>query len=526
MWFHGSRSRSWSGVTASFNRSANARATIRFTGTSVTWISLAAYWAGTARVYVDGQFVQEVDLFLRPPCTPEERAAGCVDEQPQAAVFTASGLAPGSHTFMVEVTGGRNPLATDNAVVVDAFDVGPAPAPTTFGRRFEETTASYTSGWSQGDQTTTWSGGTSAVSSTPDARATFSFTGTSVSWIGHRGPGSGIARVWLDGSFQAEIDTYSPSDIKAVVYTATDLAPATHTMVIEVTGRRNPRATGERIVADAIDVGSRFEDRDPSIVYAGEWRKENPDKAWSGTSANVAEGTAAISATAGAQATFQFTGTSVSWIGFRGPVAGIAGVFLDGAFAGQIDMYSPTEELRVPVFTAANLSPGTHTLRIDVTGQRNPAAMGAFVVVDAFDVTLPPTSPVTRIQDIDPSVSFTPTSDTSSLGWTQASMNLWSGERATFTSFAGARATFTFTGTSIRWIGARGREFGIARVTLDGGLPIEIDTFAPGAGEVQAVIFSATGLASGSHTLTIEVTGLKNPAADAAFIMVDAFDIR
>ena len=80
--------------------------------------------------------------------------------------------------------------------------------------RVEETnpSVSYTIGWTQGDTSRTWSGGTAAVSSAPGAQATITFTGTSVSWIGGRTPQTGIARVFLDGSLLAEVDTYSKTE--------------------------------------------------------------------------------------------------------------------------------------------------------------------------------------------------------------------------------------------------------------------------------------------------------------------------
>jgi hypothetical protein len=39
-------------------------------------------------------------------------------------------------------------------------------------------------------------------------------------------------------------------------------------------------------------------------------------------------------------------------------------------------------------------------------------------------------------------------------------------------------------------------------------------------------VFKAAGLAVGTHTLTIEVTGLKNASSDSAIILIDAFDIH
>jgi len=106
---------------------------------------------------------------------------------------------------------------------------------------------------------------------------------------------------------------------------------------------------------------------------------DNRDRAYNG-------GAAAESNTPGAQATFTFTGTGISWIGVRGPQTGIARVFLDGALAAEIDTYAPTEGIQHTDFTRRGLAAGTHTLTIQVTG-KNPASTNFWVLVDAFDVT-------------------------------------------------------------------------------------------------------------------------------------------
>jgi hypothetical protein len=93
------------------------------------------------------------------------------------------------------------------------------------------------------------------------------------------------------------------------------------------------------------------------------------------------------SLTGGAQAAFAFTGTSVSWIGLRGPQTGIARVFLDGALAAEVDTYAPNEEVQAVLFTATDLANTGHTLTIDVTGLQNAASCCAYIVVDAFDIT-------------------------------------------------------------------------------------------------------------------------------------------
>ena len=72
----------------------------------------------------------------------------------------------------------------------------------------------------------------------------------------------------------------------------------------------------------------------------------------------MSNGGATDSDQAGAQATFTFTGTSVSWIGGRWDEEGIARVFLDGSFVTEVDTYSKTKEVQVPLFTAVGLVGG------------------------------------------------------------------------------------------------------------------------------------------------------------------------
>ena len=67
--------------------------------------------------------------------------------------------------------------------------------------------------------------GTAAPSSVAGSRATFTFIGTSVSWIGCRRASTGIAKVYFDGAFVAEIDTffaYPQEGYQNTIYEARD----------------------------------------------------------------------------------------------------------------------------------------------------------------------------------------------------------------------------------------------------------------------------------------------------------------
>lgn len=522
LWWHGSRSRGWSNQTASFNRSAGGRATFRFNGREARWIGFRAPWAGIANVYVDGTFIREIDLYS-------------TTEQAQAVIFSTGELPAGDHLLTVEATGRKrggdschidpatgqpfNPMpadcSTDWPVVVDAFDITPPPAVPVTAPRVEETDGSvqFTASWNQAPTAgKSWSAGAAMVSETPGESVTFTFVGTSVAWIGLTGGGS--AQVFLDGALQANIDTASPLENHAVIYRATNLAPAKHELKI-VCG------TG-RIYVDAFDVGSVFEDGHASVVYAGTWVHDNQDRAWSGESPNTGGGTASYSATTDATATFTFTGSEVRWIGYRGPLGGIADVSIDGGAPTRVDSYGPAEMLRTMLFQQTGLADTTHTLTIRVSGERNSSATNALVIIDAFEVKLPATLKQTdRYQETHASVTY-------SGEWQQPNpMPYRSGGGIKGSDKAGARATVTFTGTGVRWVGRRFTDTGVARVYLNGALVGTIDTRASVQEEFQAEIFNATGLPAATHTLTIEVVGPNGEAAGAtvAPVWIDAFDI-
>jgi hypothetical protein len=427
----------------------------------------------------------------------------------------------GSHvlTAVARDAAGNSKTSTPVTVTVANNTAPPPPPPPPPGSatRFEETDPSitYSAGWTQ-DGSLSWSGGTATVSTAPGAQATLTFTGTSVSWIGGRGPDTGIARISLDGIFLTEVDTYSKTvEVRVPMFAATGLANARHTLTIEVTGGQNASAASDRIFVDAFDVPavtvSRLQETDPSITYSGtvvaaEWTAFDASRAWSG-------GTATTSKQPGAQATITFTGTGIRWIGARGPQTGIARVTLDGVVT-PVNTYAPAEQIQAEVFTQQDLTDGTHTLTIEVTGEQDPASMSPLIVVDAFEVTLPGT----RHQDTDPAIAYGD-------GWIQDNRDKAYSEGATAESeTVGAQATITFTGTGIRWIGAHGPQCGIARISLDGAVvENSFDTYSQTEGP-QHTDFFRDGLVNTTHTLTIEVLG-KNLLSTNAWILIDAFDV-
>jgi hypothetical protein len=88
-----------------------------------------------------------------------------------------------------------------------------------------------------------------------------------------------------------------------------------------------------------------------------------------------------------ARATVTFTGTAVSWIGYRDQWSGNARVYVDGILKATIDTYSSTSQTQTTLYTATGLGSGVHSLAIEAAGTHDAASQGSWVWVDAFEVT-------------------------------------------------------------------------------------------------------------------------------------------
>jgi beta-galactosidase GanA len=91
-----------------------------------------------------------------------------------------------------------------------------------------------------------------------------------------------------------------------------------------------------------------------------------------------------------------------------------------------------------------------------------------------------------------------------------------------FSSTAGDALTVPFTGTAIRWIGSKTGNHGYADVYVDDVKQATVDC---SGGAAQAVLFQATGLTDGPHTLKIVVTGTHASGSTDNFVAVDAIDL-
>jgi photosystem II stability/assembly factor-like uncharacterized protein len=109
-------------------------------------------------------------------------------------------------------------------------------------------------------------------------------------------------------------------------------------------------------------------------------------------------------------------------------------------------------------------------------------------------------------------------------GWSLERGGDYSASGASFAAASGSTCELSFVGTGVSWIGAMGKDHGIARVLIDGAERCEVDQF--GAEEETVVeVLSVSGLARGAHTLRLEVLGRASAPSGGTRVAVDAFDV-
>ena len=239
----------------------------------------------------------------------------------------------------------------------------------------------------------------------------------------------------------------------------------------------NPAATSAQTFLAPTDV----DDADATVRYA--WRSVARTAALGGAYA--------FERASGATASFDFSGTSVTWYTATGPAQGKAAVRIDGELVGTFDGYAPKRTTFAVPHRFTDLDHGRHTISVRALGRSSAKARDTQVVVDAFGVN----GVVTR----NPAVTAT---------WRR-------GGGVSVSDVAKAWVEVAFRGTGLDWRTVSGPDQGTAQLLVDGVATQTIDNHATSDGPV---VHTIDGLAPGVHTLRIVV-------ANGA-VSVDGFTVR
>lgn len=212
--------------------------------------------------------------------------------------------------------------------------------------------------------------------------------------------------------------------------------------------------------------------------------------------------------TPGASASFAFTGTGANLNLARGRYYGRARIYVDGAFAREVDNYWPTpySGYTVHQIPIGPLAPGAHTVRVEPTGTRAPEALGFWVGVSSLHVSGEEYS-----------------RDPTDTAWAVAEPAGASGGRVKTSTPPDGRLSVSFWGDSVDVRMRVGPDQGRGRISLDGRSDHLFDNYAPEPGWVTR---SLTGLATDhGHSLSVVPNGFKAAASTGTGVTVDRFDI-
>jgi murein DD-endopeptidase MepM/ murein hydrolase activator NlpD len=270
--------------------------------------------------------------------------------------------------------------------VVNAPLYNGTPPPSDGTTRYEETSGSilYLGNWLAFTASGA-SGGTYTYADSP-AKAVIWFTGTKLDLLATTGLTQGKAKVSLDGVDKGTIDFSSSSTLRQQkVWSTGTIASGAHKVILSWAGQAGSSG-GTRVNVDAVVVTGTLsqaalttvEQPDSRLIYKGTWT------ASSATAAS--NGSFRYSNTSGSSVTIHFTGSYLVWIAKKSPVYGMAKVTLDGGKPVTIDLYKATEAYKQKVWNSGVISSGAHTVVIEWTGTKNPAATDTNVSIDAVQV--------------------------------------------------------------------------------------------------------------------------------------------
>lgn len=219
-------------------------------------------------------------------------------------------------------------------------------------------------------------GGSYVAEHRKGARASWTFTGTAITWYTLTGPAQGKADVFVDGVRKATFNNYAKTVKHGVARTVKGLPKGTHTIEIRVLGKKGAKAgKGTFVAIDGFKVGKKVT-ASPTLSKVA-WQTVSNTSAGGGSYVVADLKGQAMKATA--------RGTSVTLHTVRGPTYGRAAVYVDGALVKTVDLYAKSINWGYDV-AIPGLSDAAHTIIVKALGAKNAKSSGTAVAVDGLSV--------------------------------------------------------------------------------------------------------------------------------------------
>ena len=240
----------------------------------------------------------------------------------------------------------------------------------------------YKGSWST-RSSSNYDNGSLKLGATKGSSIEFKFNGTSFEWYGTKAGSRGAANIYIDGEEVKTVDAYASSTSYIYpLYKSDTLTAGTHTVKIVLTGTKNPASSNIQVDIDKIVIKNEaptlsagtYQENHAGLTYKGSWSTRS--------SSNYDNGSLKLGATKGSSIEFKFNGTSFEWYGTKAGSRGAANIYIDGEEVKTVDAYASSTSYIYPLYKSDTLTAGTHTVKIVLTGTKNPASSNIQVDID------------------------------------------------------------------------------------------------------------------------------------------------
>lgn len=375
--------------SVSYSGATNAAATYSFYGSEVKLFGKKGPGMGKLKVFIDEVQAALVDTYS-------------AQTEYQQLLYENTALATGNHTVKMVIAGQKNAASSGYSGQLDfiqTFDntLGDGTTPPDnppeeppVGDTFVDDTdwrISYSEGWNAIERAQSYNG-TITYTHTANASAEFAFEGTGVKLYTQTGPGAGKFDIYIDDVLQTTFDSYSSSGAHQVLaFDRQDMSSGEHTIKIAATGTKNASASGYNVHLDKIVVSNPepaptptvVDDTDSELVYSSNWNHISRAESY--------DGTLSYSTTTNASVAYTFDGTGVKLYTQTGPGGGKMAIYVDDVLQTTFDSYASPAHHQALAFDIQNLPQGTHTIKMVVTGTKNPNATNVVCHLDYLEIT-------------------------------------------------------------------------------------------------------------------------------------------
>lgn len=261
------------------------------------------------------------------------------------------------------------------------------------------------------------------------------------------------------------------------------------------------------------DQSQTIDDRAEEVSLRGAWKRISDGTAMAGTISQ--------SSTNGDTARLSFTGTGVSVVVGTGTDHGAFSVQIDDRDPVSVDSAHVDSEQNKPTqlvaFSVDDLPAGDHTITVTNKG----SGAGSLLSLDGFKVTAPQSQGTLHNDSDTDFLKFTGS-------WQHASGKSWtSGDiqgDETYSSKAGDKVGFTFTGIGFDVIGPFSENHGSATVYVDGKKVGPTQEQVTDSAQPQQTLFSWRDetTSPSEHSVEIVVDGKAFPGSSGTFVSIDA----